>query len=137
MGRRLLALLMGLWLVTGSLPVPAQARLLCRATGEPMRPVRVQEHPTSCCAVRAHGPDRFELSNAGCCDLRVSPSRDPLPETTAGPTAPALALPPSIPWTPVAPPAVRRDRPAASGTVPPYRGPPHLVPSLRAPPSLS
>jgi hypothetical protein len=142
MTRRVVAFQIILYLLAAYLVAPAAPMLVCRMTGQPMRPVVATPATRhSCCAVAVTaGADgtRYALSSPGCCDLRFT-ARGEAP-VAANPAAPD---PPAAPgWAP-APPAIHVPltgliavSPAAQRQDAP-RAPPSRPASPRAPPTHS
>lgn len=135
--RRFLAILVAALLAAGAVPTAGRIVLICRGTGEILRPVAVSESPTSCCAVRSGADGGMELANRSCCDLQFTRGHDaPSPALTAG-TPPLPAVVATARWTVILPPPVLLPVSVTPTPVAPCRGPPGSPASPRAPPILS
>ncbi len=135
--RQFLAILIVAMLAVNSFPLAAQARLLCRVSGQVMLPVAVENDPRSCCAIQTTSSGALELANRSCCEIKTTPGHAPLPGAlTPEPVAGIAVMPtttlavPLPAYLEVAPPVVYEDTPR-------YRGPPPSPASPRAPPTLS
>ncbi len=135
--RRFWAFFLMALLAVNSFPLAAQVRLVCRMTGEAMKPIAVEDDPRSCCAIRGGSSGGVELANRSCCDLKTTPGHAPLPSAIspepAGYTAalPMVSIAVPIPLLYELPPSV------AYQDVLRYRGPPLSSASPRGPPVFS
>ena len=135
--RRLKTILLILTLVVAAFPRPAQVGLVCRMTGEAMRPVAAEENPTSCCAVRVEKSGRTALANRSCCDLKITPGHAPLPSANVAQVGPLVAVLPTVPTLVRLPATVALAASQTHLAAAPYRGPPLRRSAPRAPPTLS
>ena len=139
--RRSIAIGVLAFLVIGLFYRPVPPVLVCRMTGQEMAPVYASiDTETSCCTIamgqRADGSVHYELTDPGCCDLRVLTEREPIPATLSVPVLPAVAVLFSAPPVPIPGTVVFvAFSPATNVTSP--RGPPPDTASSRGPPSRS
>lgn len=135
--RRLLAIFLVALLAVNSFPLAAQARLVCRVSGQAMQPVAVEDDPKSCCAIRPAPSGELELANRSCCEIKTTPGHAPLPGAlTQEPVAGIAIL--TMATVPVPRPEyLEVVAPVVYEGTPQYRGPPPSPASPRAPPTFS
>ena len=135
--QRLLAILLVALLAVNSFPLAAQARLVCRVSGQEMQSVAVEDDPKSCCAIKESSSGDVILANRSCCEIKTTPGHAPLPGAlTQEPVAGIAVLLTATLAAPI-PAYLEVVAPIVYEGTPQYRGPPPSPASPRAPPTLS